>query len=116
MTDTAFLDLQNPAGLERVHVRGQCGGICPASSHDADQGISIKVEVPSDAEAEEDLPAITFPGGIKADPEVSCVPVLMLGGFHKYNYPSFRKIRFMNFCYIEQLTFIRSKRFKLILR
>jgi hypothetical protein len=54
----------------------------PASSKDGYQAISVKTEVLSDAEAEEDSLAITFPGGIKAEPEVSCVSVSMLGGFH----------------------------------
>jgi hypothetical protein len=87
MTDAAFLDLQNAADLETVYVRG----LCPASSHDADQDISMKAEVLSDAEAEEDPLAVTFPG-IKAEPEVSWVPVFMLGVFHKYKYPSFYKL------------------------
>jgi hypothetical protein len=51
----------------------------PGASQDAYQAISVKAEVPSDAEAEEDPLAITFPGGIKAEPEVSCVSVSMLG-------------------------------------
>jgi hypothetical protein len=88
MTDVAFLHLQNPADLESVYVQGLCGEICPASSHDADQAIRVKAEVQS--EAEEDPLAITFPG-IKSEPEVSCVPVSMLGGFHKYKYPPFYK-------------------------
>jgi hypothetical protein len=33
----------------------------------------VKAEVPSDADTEEDPLAIIFPGGIKAEPEVSCV-------------------------------------------
>jgi hypothetical protein len=73
MTDAAFLDLQNPADLERVQVRVLCGEICPAASHDAYQAIVIKAEVPSDAEAEDPL-AITSPG-IMAEPEVSCLCV-----------------------------------------
>jgi hypothetical protein len=63
--------------LENVHVRVLRGEICPASSHDAYQAISIKVEVPSDAKAEEDPLAITYPG-INAEPEVSCVSFSML--------------------------------------
>ncbi|XP_023713767.1 uncharacterized protein LOC111867818 isoform X2 [Cryptotermes secundus] len=59
---------ENPADLERVQVRGPCGELCPASSHDTDQDISIKAEVLSDAEAEEDPLTIPFPG-IKAEPE-----------------------------------------------
>jgi hypothetical protein len=89
MTDEAFLDLQNPADLERIYVQGLCTEIFSSSSHDAYQAISIKAEVPSDAEEEEDPLAITFQGGIKAEPEVSCVSVSLLGGFHKYRYPPF---------------------------
>jgi hypothetical protein len=53
----------------------------PASSQDGYQAISVKAEVPSDVEAEEDPLSIRSPG-IKAEPEVSCVSVTMLGGFH----------------------------------
>jgi hypothetical protein len=88
MTDVAFLDFQNLADLESVYERGLCGEICPTYSHDSYQATSIKAEVPSDAEAEEDPIAITF-AGIKSEPEVSCAPVSMLGGFHKYKYASF---------------------------
>jgi hypothetical protein len=63
----------------------------PASSHDVYQAISIKAEVLSDVEEEEDL-VPTFPGGIMAEPEVSCFSVSTLGGFHKYRYPSFYKL------------------------
>jgi hypothetical protein len=62
----------------------------PASSQDAYQAISVKAEVPSDAEEEED-PLATSPG-MKAEPEVSCVSVSMLGQFHKYRYPSFYEL------------------------
>jgi hypothetical protein len=89
MTDAAFINLQNPTDLESVQVRGLCSEICPASSHDAYQAISIKAEVLLDAEAEEDPLAITFPGGIKAEPEVSSVPMCMLAGFHEYRYHAF---------------------------
>jgi hypothetical protein len=54
----------------------------PAASQDAYQAISVKVEVPSDAEAEEGPQAITFPGGVKAETEVSCSSVSMLSRFH----------------------------------
>jgi hypothetical protein len=91
MTDAAFLDVRNPADLETVHVRGLCGEMCPAFSHDAYQATNIKAEVPSDAEAEDGPPAITSPRGIKAEPEVSCVSISMLGGFRNYKYPSFYK-------------------------
>jgi hypothetical protein len=89
MIDAAFLVLQNPGDLERE--RGLCAEICPESSQDAYQAISIKPEVQSDAEAEEDPLAITFPGEIKAEPQVSCASVSMLGGFHKCKYPLFYK-------------------------
>jgi hypothetical protein len=72
MTDASFLDSQNPADLERGHVRSLRGEICPASSHDAYQAVGIKAEVPSDAEAEEDPLAITSPR-IQAELEVSCL-------------------------------------------
>jgi hypothetical protein len=72
-----------------MYVRGLCGEVSSASPQDADQAIIIKAEVPSDAEAEDDPLAITFPGGIKADPEVSSVSVSMLGRFHYHRYPSF---------------------------
>jgi hypothetical protein len=62
--------------------------MCPASSHDTNQAISIKVEVLSDVEEEEDPLATIFPE-IKAEPEVSYVSVSMLGGFHKYRYSLF---------------------------
>jgi hypothetical protein len=54
----------------------------PASSQDGYEAISVKAEVLSDAEAGEDPLEITFPGGIKAEPEVSCVSVSMLGRCH----------------------------------
>jgi hypothetical protein len=82
MTDAAFLDSQNRADFEWVRVRGLSGETCPTSSQDAYQKISVKAEVPSDAVAEEDPLAITSPE-IKAEPEVSCVSVSLLGGFHK---------------------------------
>jgi hypothetical protein len=91
MTDATFLVLQNPRDLEKE--RGPCGEICPVSSQDAYQAISIKAEVLSDAEAEEDPDTKTFPG-IKAEPEVSCVSVSMLGRLPQYNYPHFTNTRF----------------------
>jgi hypothetical protein len=81
MTNAVFLDLQNPADFERVYVSGLCGKISPASSLDAYQAISVKVEVPSETQAEEDPLTTTFPGGLKSEPEVSCVSVSMLGRF-----------------------------------
>jgi hypothetical protein len=55
--------------------------------------ISIKTEEFSDAEVVEGPVPIAFPG-IKAEPEVSCVSVSMLSGFHKYT-----TARFTSFCY-----------------
>jgi hypothetical protein len=95
----ALFVLQNPADLEKV--QGLHSEICPASSHDAYQAISIKAEVPSEAEAEEDPLAITFPGGIKAEPEVSCVSMLVLGSFKNTGIPFFT-----NFCCSEQHIFV----------
>jgi hypothetical protein len=66
-------------------------GRSPAPSHDAYQAIGVTAEVASHAEAEEDPVAITFPG-IKAEPEVSCVTVSMLGRFHKHGFPSLYEI------------------------
>jgi hypothetical protein len=94
----ALVVLQNLTDSENV--RGLCTEI--VSSHDAYQAIRIKAEALSDVEEEEDRVPTTFPL-IKAEPEVSCVSVSTLGGFHKYRYSLF-----MNFCYSEQLTFKRS--------
>jgi hypothetical protein len=109
MADEVLFDLQNPADMERLHLRDLCCEIYPSSSQDEYQAISIKAEVPSDAESEEDPLALTSPE-IKAGPEVSCVSVSMLGGFHKYTYPLFYKHSIYELCYIEDRTFIRSKR------
>lgn len=86
--------LQSIADLENV----QCSEIWPASSHDSYQAVSIKTEVFTDEE-EEYLVPTTLPG-IKAEPEVSCV---FLGGFHKYRYRLFYKLRCS-----EQLMFIKG--------
>jgi hypothetical protein len=58
------------------------------SSQDTYQAISVKAEVLSDAEAEEDPDTVTFPE-LVAESEVSCVSVSMLGRFYKYGYPLF---------------------------
>jgi hypothetical protein len=81
--------LQNLDDSENV--RSLCSETCPASSHDAYQAINIKAEVLSDVEEEEDPLAVTSPG-IKAEPEVSCVSVTMLGGFHKYRHSLFYEL------------------------
>jgi hypothetical protein len=80
MVDGVLIILQNltDSGKERV----LCSEISPASSQDEYQAISVKTEVLSDAESEEDHLAIKFPGLIKAEPEVSCVTMSMLGRFH----------------------------------
>jgi hypothetical protein len=64
--------LQNLADLEEG--QGRCSEICPVSSHDAYEAISIKAEELSDAEEGEYPVPITFPG-INAKPEVSCISV-----------------------------------------
>jgi hypothetical protein len=81
----ALVVLQNP------NVRGLCTEMCPASSHDAYQDIGIKAEVLSDVEEEEDPVPITFPE-VKAEPEVSCVSVSVLGRFHKYRHSFFYEL------------------------
>jgi hypothetical protein len=81
--------LQDLTDLEKV--RSPHSEICPESSHDAYQAISIKVEKLSDAEDEEDPDPVTLPG-IKLEPEVSCVSVSVLGGFQKYGCSSFYKL------------------------
>jgi hypothetical protein len=76
MIDAALVILQNLTESEKK--RSLCSEMSAASSQDASQAISVKAEVTSDAEAEEDPLAITSPG-IKAEPEVSCVSLSMLG-------------------------------------
>jgi hypothetical protein len=80
MMDVGLVVLQNLADSEKEC--SPCSEMSPAASQDAYQAIRMKAEVLSDAEAEEDPLAITFPGGIKAEPEVSCVSVSVLGRFH----------------------------------
>jgi hypothetical protein len=81
--------LQDLTDLEKV--RDPRREICPASSHDAYQAISIKAEKLSDAEDEEDPVPITFPA-INLEPEVSYVSVSTLCGLHRYGYPSFYRL------------------------
>jgi hypothetical protein len=69
--------------------------MCPGTYRDAYQPIRIKAEKMSDTEEENSPVPTTFPG-IKAEPEVSCVSVSVLEGFHKYKDPSF-----CEFCYSE---------------
>jgi hypothetical protein len=68
MNIIALVALQNLADSEKV--QGLCCEICPASSCDIYQAITIKAEVCSEAEEVYPVP-ITF-AGIKAEPEVSC--------------------------------------------
>jgi hypothetical protein len=68
----AFVLLQDLTDLEKV--RDLHSEMCPASSCDAYQAVTIKTEVFSNAEEENYPVRITFPG-IKAEPEVSCVSV-----------------------------------------
>jgi hypothetical protein len=56
--------------------------MCPASTLDVYQAISIKAEALSDAEEEDPL-ARTFPR-IKDEPGISCVSGSMVGGLHRY--------------------------------
>ncbi|XP_033609347.1 zinc finger protein 271-like [Cryptotermes secundus] len=58
---------ENPADFGNV--RGLHSETCPASSHDACSAVSIKAEVLSHAEVEEDPVPLTFVG-IKAEPEI----------------------------------------------
>jgi hypothetical protein len=51
----------------------------------------MKADVLSDVEEEEDPVPVALPG-IKAEPEVSCVPVSMVGGFHKYRYSLYYRL------------------------
>jgi hypothetical protein len=78
---TSLFVLQDVTDLEKV--RGLCGEIYTACSHDVTHAVRIKTEELSDAEVVEGPSAITFTG-IKDEPEVSCVSVSMLSGFHKY--------------------------------
>jgi hypothetical protein len=63
----AFIVLQNLMDLEKV--RDLCNEMCPASSCDAYQAVTIKAEVFSNADEEEYPVRITFPE-IKAELEV----------------------------------------------
>jgi hypothetical protein len=73
MTDAALIVLQNFTDSEKE--RSLCTEMSPASTQeDAYQAISVKAELSSDTEAEEDPLAITSPG-VKAEPEVSCLCV-----------------------------------------
>jgi hypothetical protein len=89
MIDMVLVVLQNPTDSENI--QDLCTEICPAPSHDAYQAVSIKTEVLSDVEEEEDPVSMAL-SGIKAEPQVSCVSSSMLGGFHKYRYSLFSEL------------------------
>jgi hypothetical protein len=72
MIDKDVMFLQNCTNLKKV-VPGLCGETYPGSD-DANQAMNIKVEEVSDLEEKEDPVPITFPK-LKAEPEVSCMPV-----------------------------------------
>jgi hypothetical protein len=56
--------------------------MCPAYSHEGNEGIRVKTEVVSDEELVEDPMPISFPG-IKAERKVSFMSVCPLSGtFH----------------------------------
>jgi hypothetical protein len=76
MIDVTLVVLQNSENETSL-----CSEMSPEASQNAYQAISVKGEVPSDAdaEAEDDPLAIIFPGGIKSEPEVSCASVSILG-------------------------------------
>jgi hypothetical protein len=97
----ALFDLQNLTDLGKIRVL--CDDIYTASSHDVcHHAISRKDKGFSDAEVVEGPVPIAFTG-IKDKPEVSCVSVCMLSGFHKY-----RTARFPNIWYSEHLTLVGS--------
>jgi hypothetical protein len=84
MTDTALIVLQDLMDFEKI--QGQHIEICPATSQDAYQAISIKHEAFSDAEEEHNSDE-TLLRMVK--PEVSSVSISILGRFHKYRHSSF---------------------------
>jgi hypothetical protein len=75
----ALVVLQNLTDSEKEG--SLCREMYPAFSQDEYQAISVKAEVPPEAEAEEDPLAITY-SGKQAEPKVRCVSVSMLGRFH----------------------------------
>jgi hypothetical protein len=84
----ALIVLQNSTDSENA--QSLCAEMCPGSSHDAYQAITIKAEVLSVVKEEDPL-GVPFPE-IKAEPEVSCVSVSMLGRFHKYRFSLFYEL------------------------
>jgi hypothetical protein len=91
--------VQNLADLENIQCL--CSEVCPASSHDAYQAISIQTEILSYAEEEYPVP-ITLPG-IKPE------PVFMLGGFHNYRYPVLQTLIHKRFLFTKAEKLCRSK-------
>jgi hypothetical protein len=75
--------LQNCMDFLKVEP-GSSSETCPASSHEGNHVIDMKVEEASDTQEVEDPLRITIPE-IKAEHEVSCMSVcLLFGTFHRY--------------------------------
>jgi hypothetical protein len=72
MIDKDVMVLQNHTNTA-MELQDPCGEMNQTSC-DASQAMNIKVEEVSDAEEEEGPVPITFPG-IKAEPEVRCMPL-----------------------------------------
>jgi hypothetical protein len=106
MIHTTLVVLQNFTDPEKE--RGPHNEMSPASSHDACKAISVKAEVFSDLEEEEDPDPIKFPG-IKAEPEVSYFSVPMLGRFYKYRYSLFYELLPQGTTYIHNNFFYESR-------
>jgi hypothetical protein len=71
MSDNCLVDLQNDMDIEQ-DLPGLCTEICPLSSYDACQLVSVKVEDVSDNE-EETVPMPVSWHSVKAECEVSCM-------------------------------------------
>jgi hypothetical protein len=67
--NVVFIVLQNLIDSEKEKIL--CRDILSAFSQDEHEAFSVKAEILPAAAAEEDPLAITFPAGIKAEPEVS---------------------------------------------
>jgi hypothetical protein len=74
MTDEGMVVLQNCVDMERC-VPGPHSETHPTSSHDANQVMNIKVENVSDMQEEGEDPVPISYKAVKAEREVSCVPV-----------------------------------------
>jgi hypothetical protein len=77
MADNCTVVLQNCMDLEK-HVPGPCSETYPTSSHDVNQGMTIKVEEVSDVEVEEKRAVPMTFVRIKAEHEVSSMSVCPL--------------------------------------